>query len=81
MQEEGYGGRGSLPQVQHLHAHPFPAREQFGFGHMACNGMGRIVKGQLVAEAPRKDTKAQQRQPKGKGAHASPATDSGKLSC
>lgn len=83
-QEEGEGsgrenqGRfrvGHLAEVDGHQRGSFLAAQQLRLGHVAIDGVGRIVEGELIAQAPTKDTEAQHHQAKGEAAQASASTE------
>lgn len=68
-------GAGHAAQIDGDESGFFIPAQELGFGHAAVDGVGRIVEREFVAQAPSKDTAAQQHEPEGQTAQAFAATE------
>lgn len=70
---QGFPVRG-VPQVHSGQRHPFLADQQLGCRHAVSDRMGRLIEGELVAQTPGEDARAQQHQREGESAQQRPVT-------
>lgn len=68
-------GAGHAAQIDGDQRRLFRAAQELGFGHPAGDGVGGIVEREFVAQAPSKNTAAQQHEPEGEAAQAFAATE------